>query len=402
MKTLSFILTFCSFFLFGQQIAGIQLFNPETNDETAIIEMGQQLILSFDDLQNRKEVYRYTIKHLNRDWEDDGLFFTEYAEGSMNALIDDYQSSFNTRQFYTHYQLTFPNAKIRPKISGNYEIIVYKDRAEKPLFTRRFVVVERADNTAIQVERYANAQKPDLRQRVKVSVSADPKITQNIQSISLSVMQNNNWNQMLSGLKPSQTLGSGIAFQQMDLAFPGNNQFYYFDSNNLMSASDMVARISTEGDENEILLFPVLAYPMDYQYQPDVHGAFYFRRNDNGIERDAFTEGDYAWVNFALDSHPLEDKEIYILGKFNEYQPQPEYKMEYHADIQKYIARIYLKQGFYNYILATVDSTGKVNMGEINGNFWQTTNLYQAITYYTSWQKNYDGALSYGELRPMP
>lgn len=162
----------------------------------------------------------------------------------------------------------------------------------------------------------------------------------------------------------------------------------------------MIAHVGREGDANEVVLFPILAYSQDYQYQPDVNGAFYFRRNDNGIEREADTEGDYAWVTFALDSHPVEGKEIYVLGKFNEYSPQPEFKMDYHPDLQKYIARIYLKQGFYNFILATKNAEGKVDLGEINGNFWQTTNLYQGILYYTSWEKNYDGALTYGELRP--
>ncbi len=48
--------------------------------------------------------------------------------------------------------------------------------------------------------------------------------------------------------------------------------------------------------------------------------------------------------------------------------------------IPKYIAKIYLKQGFYNYIIATKDSSGNLNFGEINGSFWQTENLYQAFT----------------------
>ena len=62
-------------FIFGQNIKSIQLFNPQTNDETPVIGFGQQLILRFDDLNNGSDVYRYTIKHLDRNWQDDGLFF---------------------------------------------------------------------------------------------------------------------------------------------------------------------------------------------------------------------------------------------------------------------------------------------------------------------------------------
>ena len=73
--------------------------------------------------------------------------------------------------------------------------------------------------------------------------------------------------------------------------------------------------------------------------------------------------------------------------------------MNYDEQSKKYIAKIYLKQGFYNYILATKDLSGNLNFGEINGSFWQTENLYQAFIYYTAFGKNYDGLVGYGETR---
>jgi hypothetical protein len=48
----------------AQKISGVQLFNPQTNDETPVIKFGEQLILNFDDLNNSSTVYKYTIKHL--------------------------------------------------------------------------------------------------------------------------------------------------------------------------------------------------------------------------------------------------------------------------------------------------------------------------------------------------
>ena len=43
---------FLSAFLFGQDIRGIQLFNPQTNDETPVIGFNDRLILMFDDFSN--------------------------------------------------------------------------------------------------------------------------------------------------------------------------------------------------------------------------------------------------------------------------------------------------------------------------------------------------------------
>lgn len=399
MKTLRIFLLTLSGLVFGQNIQSIQLFNPQTNDETPVIYFNQQLVLSFDDLTNGSEIYRYTIKHYNRNWEDDNLFFTEYATGSLNALLDRFQYSFNTLQSYTHYKLTFPNDKMQLKISGNYEIIVYKNSADQPLFKRRFYLVEDAAALAVNVSRFADARNPEANQRVEVkAVSKGGDLSSNVNSMTLNVMQNNNPNVTINNLKPSATLGNQLLFQQLSLVFPGNNEFYYFDNKNMNMAADMVRATEVKDGVNNTYLHPVWAFPLNYQYQPDVNGAWYYRRNDLGRERDAEREADYSWVYFSLDSDPV-DKEIYVLGGFNDFKPGKENQMQYDAETKKYVARIYLKQGFYNYILATKNPGDPLNFGEVNGNFWQTENLYQAFLYYAPFGRNYDGLMGYGEFR---
>ena len=360
------------------------------------------MILRFDDLNNGSEIYRYTIEHLDRNWQDDGLFFTEYATGNLNGLIDDFKYSFNTYQAYTHYSLRFPNEDIQPKISGNYEIIVYKDTPRKPLFKKRFCVVENTAKIGLNVTRYTHAKTPELNQRVEVrAVSEGNNFSQNINSISLNVIQNNNFNVGVSGLRPSSSLvfGNQLIFQQLDLTFAGNNEFFYFDNKNLNAPMDMVRAYENIDGVNYTYLFPIWTSPFSYQYQPDVNGAFYFRSNNMGQERDAHYEGDYSWVVFSLEGLPFENKEVYVLGQFNDYQATPESRMFYDQQQQKYVAHFYLKQGFYNYILATKSDDGRLNLGEINGNFWQTQNQYQAFLYYTPFGKNYDALMGYGEIR---
>ncbi|MCE3076754.1 type IX secretion system plug protein [Chryseobacterium gwangjuense] len=398
MKTLQLLLFSLSGLMFGQNIQSIQLFNPQTNDETPVIKMNETLVLSFDDLTNGSEIYRYTIKHYNRNWEDDNLFFTEFANGSLNGLLDNFQYSFNTLQAYTHYKLTFPNEKIQPKISGNFELIVYKDSAEKPLFKRRFYVVEDNAAVALEVSRFAD-KNPNINQRVEVQVvSKGGDLSSNVNSMSLNVMQNNNPNVAVNNLKPSATLGSKLLFQQTNLSFPGNNEFYYFDNKNMNMAADMVRATEVKDGVNHTYLHPVWAYPLNYQYQPDVNGAWYYRRNDLGLERNAEKEADYSWVYFSIDSDPME-KELYVLGGFNGYKPSKECQMQYDEATKKYVAKIYLKQGFYNYVLATKEANGSLNFGEVNGNFWQTENLYQGFLYYAPFGRNYDGLMGYGEFR---
>ena len=399
MKNLQFLLLFFSAIFFGQDIRSIQLFNPQTNDETAVIRFNEQLILKFDDLSNSNTLYRYTLKHFDRNWQDDGLFFTEFANGSLNALIDQFQYSFNTLQTYTNYTLTFPNNKIQPKISGNFEIVVYLDSPSKPLFTKRFCVVEEGANLGLNITRTSDAKNPNINQRVEVqAIGSNSLLLQNANSTTLNVIQNNNWNMGVFNQKPSATLGNKLVFQQMNLAFPGNNEFYYFDNKNMNQPFDMVAQAETSEGVNYTYLYPVWAYPLNYQYQPDVNGAFYFRRNDLGIERIADKEADYSWVYFSLESEKSEE-EIHVLGGFNDFIPSKENQMIYDDKTKRFIAKIYLKQGFYNYILATKNTDETLNFGAINGSFWQTENLYQGFLYYRPFGRNYDGLIGYGEYR---
>ncbi|SFZ96475.1 protein of unknown function [Chryseobacterium limigenitum] len=399
MKTLRILLLSLSGLVFGQNIQSIQLFNPHTNDETPVINLNQTLVLSFDDLTNSSDIFRYTIKHYDRNWQDDNLFFTEFANGSLNGMVDKFQYSFNTLQAYTHYTLTFPNDKMQPKVSGNFELIVYKDSVEKPLFKRRFYVVEDNANLALNISRISDARNPNANQRVEVqAVSKGGDLSSNVNSMSLNVMQNNNPNVTVNNLKPSATLGNKLLFQQMNLVFPGNNEFYYFDNKNMNLPADMVLATELKDGVNQTYLHPVWAFPLNYQYQPDVNGAWYYRRNDIGLERNAEREADYSWVYFSLESDPV-DKEIYVLGGFNNFQPSKENQMQYDVAGKKYVAKIFLKQGFYNYILATKNPDGSLNFGEVNGNFWQTENLYQAFLYYAPFGRNYDGLMGYGEFR---
>jgi len=119
--------------------AGIQLSDP-----IIVLGQGKKLQLSFDDLSDDAYIFRYTLIHCTSDWKTTELEQIEYLDGYFEDEIFDYKFSLNAVPQYIHYNLVFPSADMRIKLSGNYIIKVYLDSPEDEnvIITRRFFVVE--------------------------------------------------------------------------------------------------------------------------------------------------------------------------------------------------------------------------------------------------------------------
>jgi len=94
---------------------------------TPIVKLGEKLILSFDDISSERRIYSYKIEHCDYNWKISNLASTEYMTGYASDRFRDFQNSFNTLQFYTHYELEIPNQHNRIKLTGNYLISVFDD-----------------------------------------------------------------------------------------------------------------------------------------------------------------------------------------------------------------------------------------------------------------------------------
>ena len=64
-------------------------------------------------------------------------------DGFFEDELFDFNYSNNTDLYYTHYNVTIPNENMKPKISGNYIIMVYKvGDKDHPILTKRFMIYE--------------------------------------------------------------------------------------------------------------------------------------------------------------------------------------------------------------------------------------------------------------------
>jgi len=387
--------------VYSSSVNGIQLFNPDTNDETPFIQMGKGMfVLTFDILDKGYEKIYYTIKHFDRNWNEDQLFESEYIDGYTLPQIYDYQPSFNTRQNYTHYTLEFPNKDMQPKVSGNYLLTVYNEN-HKPLFSKRISFYEDFAHINVGYERYSTAKNSNITQRVIAQASVSGINSISTRQLSLCILQNNNWKNSICNIEPQFVNGNSFTFGQLSNAFEGGNEFYTFDTKNISVPGYGVSESQESNPLYLTYLYPIAPYPLDYAYNPDVNGAYYFRRFDLNQERDARREGDYTPVNFSVAfNKSLDDKDLYIVGLFNNYELSDSNKMIFDEIQGRYVKTILLKQGYYNYTIATVDKkNGQLSLSEIPGSFWQTENLYQSLLYYTPFGGTYDALIGYGEIR---
>src|SRR5690606_35031332 len=87
--------------------------------------------------------YQFTFIHCNADWTISPLKPNEYISGNLFDNINDYSFSTTTFKVYTHYDIQFPTRDMKPKVSGNYILKVYRNFDESDIIlTRRFMVVE--------------------------------------------------------------------------------------------------------------------------------------------------------------------------------------------------------------------------------------------------------------------
>ena len=138
-----------------EYIKTVQFSNLQQNDAFPIAALNEKILLKFDDLNGDEADYYYRISYYNHDWSPSTLFKNEFIDGFDNLRIDNYTTSFNTLQTYTHYQLELPNENIQFKVSGNYLLEVYTS-SDELAFSRRFCLYENSSSVQVAVYRPQN------------------------------------------------------------------------------------------------------------------------------------------------------------------------------------------------------------------------------------------------------
>ena len=338
--------------------------------------------ISFDDLTHEYHRYCYKIEHCEADWQtSSALFESDYIDGFASGnTIDDVQESTNTVQLYTHYNISFPNNKCRPKISGNYRVTIYDENDEKHVVCRAyFMIVEPSMAVHLNVTTNTDIDINGKHQQVEMAVDYGNNIVSNPQTqIKTVVMQNGRWDNAVINARPQYIKANGLQWIHCkDYIFDGGNEYRKFETLDVTHTTMGLESINWDGHNYHAWIWTDEPRP-SYIYDKDANGAFLIRNSDN-IDNDV--NSDYIITHFRLKSPQTADP-IYINGFFTNDRFLPQYEMKWNEKNQQYEGELLLKQGYYSYQYLMMKPEGKLKPVPSEGNFYQTENTYQALIYF--------------------
>ena len=338
--------------------------------------------ISFDDLTHEYHRYCYKIEHCEADWQtSSALFESDYIDGFASGnTIDDIQESTNTVQLYTHYNISFPNNKCRPKISGNYRVTIYDENDEKHVVCRAyFMIVEPSMGVHLNVTTNTDIDINGKHQQVEMAVDYGNNIVSNPQTqIKTVVMQNNRWDNAVVNARPQYIKANGLQWIHCkDYIFDGGNEYRKFETLDVTHTTMGLESINWDGHNYHAWIWTDEPRP-SYIYDKDANGAFLIRNSDN-INNDV--NSDYIITHFRLKT-PQIPYPIYINGFFTNNRFLSQYEMKWNEKNQQYEGELLLKQGYYSYQYLMMKPEGKLKPVPSEGNFYQTENTYQALIYF--------------------
>lgn len=365
--------------------------------------MKEQLHLQFDLLTDDAPYLYYTFVHCDNQWRPTDLPKNEYLNGYFQEEIDQFSFSVNTFVNYVHYDLLFPTVDMMPKISGNYLLVVTGENPNDIYFTRRFYVVHDISQIRASVPRYpydlnlgANKQEIDL----EISYP-DMFNSRADQYSNVTIQQNGRWDNAVFGLKPTYVYPEKLSYtNNPKTVFESGNQFLRINTSNFDNRPEKTRTVYREEDYYVVTLYADAKRSVhNYIDDEDLYGEKYIY-----LERDnlnAANEADYAMVDFFLQwPQYMIDKDVYIIGAITDWRLDENAKMEYNPQFHGYQKGLLLKQGYYDYMYAVKDNaTGISSVAPVNGDFWETNNVYHVFVYLFDPIQNYDKLIGYTSIK---
>ena len=385
---------------YRDELASVQCYRKGFEQSPAIIELNSsdKVILKFDDLSGERNTFNVRLIHCDAKWNPSPIESFEYMEGFEEDELTNAESSFNTFHDYVHYQYEFPNDQLKVNIAGNYLLVLYDGELDNLVLTRRIrifkpltIINGKTTRPGIPKYIYYN-QALHLELNTMNYTIIDP-----YDKMTLVIEQNNRWDKVIDDLKPSFISNETYTYIHQDgNHFSGGKEFRSLDIRNLNFKSERIKDIVI-GNPNKILLkkdeFRSYINKMEWK---DLNGQFSISTNGSSNKD---TEAEYNEVYFSLTSaHNIEypDGDIYIVGAFNNWEINPNYKLRYNVNKNIYERMLLLKQGIYNYYYTFLRKGERIgDTGFVEGDSKETENDYFIYLYAQPMGQAFDELIGY-------
>lgn len=334
-----------------------------------------------DDIDNNSPWLQAKLQHVDKNWNPEPITTSQYVKGFNYADIGFGEPSINgITTLYRHYELDFPNGQLIPTVSGNYILSLY-DNANP-------------DSILVQVPLLIQDNKANLTGNVSPVTDISYKKGDQQVSVTADISQINN--PLLLPNDFTLVIGQNFSpFQWREVGFPTSlapgTLNYNHNRNLIFNAGNNFRRM--EVISNEI---PMMNVERIRWIDPYYHHflATDFSRADNRYILDLNNHGkfvvreyntdepeigaDYCLVHFTLDGTDIPpNSRIYIDADFTGRRLDSSSQLLWDPSRNIYYKTLMLKQGAYSYQYYSPDP----NL-EIEGNFYQTENIYPTALYY--------------------
>ena len=378
---------------------GWKLSNP-----VMVLNSNDRLVFNFDDLNDVRKNYYYTIYHCDRDWRISKLPQQDYLESFVDFPIIDSEYSINTNVRYVNYLIKLPNNDVPIVYSGNYALVVFdKDEPDHPVITWQFYVVENQVNIDARIRRSTYDSVNGENQEIDFKIiCGNFNIQDPVSDLKVVVMQNNRSDNAITNLKP-QFFGNGILEYDYNLenTFAGVNEFRFFEIRGIKYPGEGVEFIGFYDPLYHATLFAgEIRTQNRYSFYKEMNGNFFIEAYNRNYPE---TESDYMFVHFTLPmAQPLLGGGVYVFGKLSNWQCNLSNKMVWNFEKNQYELTLLLKQGYYNYLYAYKDDDHQVVKCEnLEGSHFETENDYQIYVYYGKITDRYDRLIGYQKFNSL-
>lgn len=395
-------------YVYKPNIKTVQFHESSWEYAAPIINMGggEQVELSFDDLDGDQKQYSITFVHCNADWTPSDLMVSEYLSGFFDINIINFTYAANTFQKYTHYSIFFPDQNVVFQKSGNYVMYVYVNGDKKDLvLSRRMLVYDNRVSILGTFRQPVGGDDQFNKQHLDFTISPGSyDMTNPFRDMKVVITQNNRWDNAVTNIKPTFINGNQFVFSLDDAStFNGGNEFRYFDVRSLRFLTERVKEIYRDDElRNHVILYPEqLRNRTPYLFYNDFNGNFLIRNRETQGNQDV--EADYVFVHFFLPYVTPEPKgNFYVMGRLTDWRMSRLSRMTYNYKRFGYELTLYLKQGFYNYEYVLSNDTG--NSGDetvTEGNHWDTENDYCIFVYHRKFGTYYDQLIGFRRMNSL-